>query len=383
MGLSAWKYIRNNKRTCLVLIIALGLTFAAMYLVNFLLMVTEVSFRPIYLEMPEKVVFADLTPETMGVDLSKVPDEEVNAVIAKAREETAEKLKALDGVENVWYTQVLNASYNAVFGMTGFSFPLLTPEQIPEYLEHMDAKLVEGKLPSEDGEILCDSTILKNQNLSVGDWFMENVYGKVFRISGVIESEIMACVGMPNGFNNTGWYFVVLVDEEHSDFRELAESVGIRLSVYDNVDDRISGQEAMKTEVKGVVDKVSSVILLVVMIFLAVSVLVAYISFMRNRVNEYCLYASIGFSRKEIYGMILREMGILFGTGILIGTLSSAIGMALMDLLLIHPQGLRSDWWDLGQMGAILTAFTAIIGVLQIPVLVTVHSIRTVDLMDD
>ena len=38
-GLSASKYIRNNKRTCSVLIIALALTFMAMYIINYLLKV--------------------------------------------------------------------------------------------------------------------------------------------------------------------------------------------------------------------------------------------------------------------------------------------------------------------------------------------------------
>ena len=67
-GLSASKYIRNNKRTCFVLIIALALTFMAMYIVNYLLKVTEESFKPPLLELPKHVTYADLTPQALGID---------------------------------------------------------------------------------------------------------------------------------------------------------------------------------------------------------------------------------------------------------------------------------------------------------------------------
>ena len=377
-GLSASKYIWNNKRTCFVLIIALGLTFTAMYLVHYLLKVTEESFKPIYLEQPKKVIHADLTPETMGVSADSSGEAREDA-----RNDVIDRLKSVDGIRDVYYTQVLNATYNAVFGMTGFKFPLVEAEKIPEYLDHVGAKLVEGEMPSGEGEILCDSVILKNQKLSVGDWFMIDSYGKVFKVVGVIESDDMFCIGTPNGFNNTGWYFIILTDEDHADFQKLAESIGIHVTELDKVDDVVTNRESFRSDVMDLVDSVSRVILLVVMIFLAISVLVAYISFMRNRVNEYCLYASIGFSRREIYGMIMREMGILFGIGILFGGICSVAGMALMDALLIHPQGLISAWWYPGQLGASLAAFAAIIGLLQIPILITVHNIRTVDALDD
>ena len=109
----------------------------------------------------------------------------------------------------------------------------------------------------------------------------------------------------------------------------------------------------------------------------------AYISFMRNRVNEYCLYASIGYSKKEIYGMIMREMGIMFGVGVFLGALSAIVTMAVLDAALIRPAGLLSAWWYPQHIISILAAYAAVVGVLQIPILVTVFRIRTIDLMED
>ena len=382
-GLSASKYIRNNKRTCFVLIIALALTFMAMYVVNYLLMVTGESFKPIYLEMPKKVTYLAVTAETLGVNAEDYPDGGYGKATAESRNELMNRLKQTDGIRDAYYNQVLNARYSAVFGSTGFSFPLVEPEKIPEFLEHFNAELIEGEMPKGDGEILCDSVIMKNASFSVGDWFFENIYGKTFKVVGVISSPEMVCIGTPNGYNNTGWYITILTDEAHSDFSKIADQLGLKLNALDSVDDAVHNRESFKEDVEDVMDSVNSVILLVVIIFLAISVLVAYVSFMRNRVNEYCLYASIGYSKKEIYGMIMREMGIMFGVGVFLGALSAIVTMAVLDATLIRPAGLLSAWWYPQHIISILAAYAAVVGVLQIPILVTVFRIRTIDLMED
>lgn len=67
--LSALKFIKNNKRQVFVMVLALGLTFMAMYVLHFILMTTQESFQTIYLTMPEKITFAELTGETLGLYL--------------------------------------------------------------------------------------------------------------------------------------------------------------------------------------------------------------------------------------------------------------------------------------------------------------------------
>ena len=381
--LSASKYIRNNKRTCFVLIIALGLTFMAMYVVNYLMMVTNESFAPVCLEMPKKITYANLSAETLGVDTENIPEDEQSEAVKKARNDTLEKIKQIDGVRNAYYTQVLNADYSAVLGRIGYEFPLVDPEVIPEILDHMGAKLEDGRMPSGAGEILCDTVIMKNNNLSIGDWFLERGYGKAFKVVGTLSSEFRFCIGTPNQYNNTGWYFVILTDTEHSDFGKIAGELGIKTSELDTIDDVNGYRDFYRNEVENVTEGVIFAVLLVVMIFLAISVLVAYISFMRNRMNEYCMYTSIGYSKREVYGMIMREMAIIFGSGILLGVICSAIGMWLMDLLLIHPQGLISSWWYPKHFASIIAALIAIVGVLQIPILIMVHNVRTIDRIED
>ena len=67
-SLSAWKYIRNNKKSVGVLVMAISLAFAAIYLIYFLLMPTVESFVPILLEMPKHETYIQLSDGAYGLD---------------------------------------------------------------------------------------------------------------------------------------------------------------------------------------------------------------------------------------------------------------------------------------------------------------------------
>ena len=383
-GLSAVKYIKNNKRTCAVLLVALSLTFMAMYIVNYLLMTTEESFKVVMLELPKKVSYADLSASTLGVVPSEYEDDEaLHEAMNEARENFAEKLEEEPGVGNVVYTQIINSVYEGIIGQIYYECPLLSKEDIPGYLSHMGAELVDGRMPENDGDILVDSVVMKNQGYVLGGPFMENAYGETFKVCGVIKSDYMACVGLPNGFTNSGWYFVVPHDEDNADFEKLAKKAGITTSGKDDIIDIGTYRKFYDTEVIETIDKAVNMIILVIIIFLTVSVIVAYVSFMRNRLNEYCLYASLGYAKKEIYGMIMREMLIIFAAGVFIGMLLSLGLMAVFDAGAIEPKGLVSKWFYPGHLLKIGTALCCIVGILQLPILVSIHSIKTIDMMED
>ena len=87
---------------------------------------------------------------------------------------------------------------------------------------------------------------------------------------------------------------------------KLNKELGITITSEDDIDDIDDYHRLYKDNVKGDIESIINIIVIAVMIFLMISILVAYVSFMRNRVNEYCLYASLGYSRKEIYGMIIK-----------------------------------------------------------------------------
>ena len=384
--LSATGYIKNNKRTCFVLILALGLTFMAMYIIAFILGATTESFRPIIFEYPRRISFAEVTTNAYSVKRSDYETiEEYAEAYGKEDKAFFEALSNDPDVTRVYDTQFLNATYNGVIGGIGYEFPLLPAEEIPFVAEHLGTVLTSGRMPEGEGEVVIDEIILKNGKMKIGDWFLENSYGQVFKVVGTLRSDGMACLGTPRGSYNNGWGFVVLCNDNSKDFTKLAAKYGVHVSEEngDNISDAVTYKELWDKNIAGTIDSVMKVILLVVMIFLTISVLIAYISFMRNRVNEYCLYASIGYSKGEIYGMIMREMIILFLSGIVLGVITSLGMMKLLDMTVMEPRGLVSAWFMKDQLGRILGAFAVIVGILQIPVMLSVHKIKTIDLMED
>ncbi len=384
--LSANKYIRNNKRICFVLILALALSFAAMYVVAFLLNATTESIKPIAFELPKKMSFASINNPSYNVDRADFADvKEYAAALRKAKEQFFADLNADPDVEKVYDTQVLKAPYFGVVGGIGYEFPLLEAEELPIVMKHFGAELIEGRMPSGDGELLIDEKVMKNGRMKVGDWFREDSYGEVFHVVGIIRSKEMICMGTPRGSFNNGWGYVVLCNEKSADFRKLAAKYGVTVSEEngDSVSDIRDYREMYENGFKKVIDSVITGILMVVMVFLSISVVVAYVSFLRNRVNEYCLYASIGYSKGEIYGMLMREMGIMFLAGIVLGVVFSIALMGAMNAILIVPKGLAVKWFMKDQVLRILGAFAVIVGALQIPAMISINSIKTIDLMED
>ena len=81
--------------------------------------------------------------------------------------------------------------------------------------------------------------------------------------------------------------------------------------------------------------------------------------------------------------MLMREMGIMFLAGIVLGVVFSIALMGVMNALLIVPKGLTVKWFMKDQVLRILGAFAVIVGALQIPAMISINSIKTIDLMED
>lgn len=381
--LSALKFVKNNKKQVWVMIIALSLTFMTMYIINFLLMSTKESFKALFLEEPKRVACLDLTPDTMGVKREAyTSDDEYNSAVDQARQRLIEDIKKQDGIRDAIFTQTLRANYQGVVGSIGYDFPLFSQDQISEYADHMGARLIEGRMPEGDGEVLVDEKVLKNQKMKVGGYFNETSFGQNFKVVGVLESDYMVCVGTPMGYTNSGWYIIVLCDGAGADMTKVLGEIGIIPTEYDTVFDSVYWADLYEEMVIEQLDGALLAIFFVVIIFLAISIVVAYVSFMRSRVNEYCLYASIGFGRKEVYGMIMREILIIFGISIILGIVVAAVVMIGFGNFILEPMGLLYQYLYPEHQFRILAAFAAIIGFLQIPVSATINSIKTIDVIE-
>lgn len=382
--LSALKFIRNNKRQVWLLIIALALSFMTMYLINFLFMASEESFRPICLTQPKKVTYINVSNDAFGIFPEDYEDAgEMEVVFKERKDKFMEDLKEYPGVTDAYETQVLICNYNGIAGGIGYPFPLVEPDMVEPFIEHMGAKLVEGRMPEGYGEILIDSMVLKNQSVKVGDYFMEDNYGRSFKIVGALESDCFVSVGTPQGFTNAGWYITVLGDESTSDMSKVIEDLGGKVTANVSILDSNTRKEYFETDFVAVLENMVLGVILVVTVFLTIAIVVAYVSFMRSRVNEYCLYSSIGYSKKDIYAMMMRELILIFAISIGLGIILTIVSMILLGENLLAYLGLLYKFYYSEQIFRQVAVFATIVGVLQIPMLVTLYKIRTVDLIEE
>ena len=383
MKLSAWKYIKNNKKTAGVMVIALAFSFMAMYLIYMLLITAVECEKPVKLEFPKKVTMFNLSDQSMGIQREDYEDSDgYDEAVEKRREELLEIFKTTPGVKDAFYEESIICPYTPVVAQAQARGPLMEAEQIPSYMEHIGAILTDGRLPKEDGEILVDEVLMKNQKMEIGDWFVKDWYGESFKIVGTIQSDYMAVVGTPKNHSNTGFYFFLLTDETMKDFRTVLKENGITLTNEDRISDVESGLTDYK-ENENVIGTCVSTICIVIMIFLPIALIVSYLSIMRDRVSEYCLYASIGFSKSEIYGMMMREALIMFGMGIVLGlSLSFGVGYVVKSIV-IDSRGLGGRLFCPEQIYKILADFVIVIGILQIPMVTGIMKIRTIDAIEE
>ena len=373
--LSAVKFIKNNKKQVAVIVIALTLSVMGIYLIGSILASTKESFRPVIVEGSKRQMYLELSYDTLvkaGGEDKKTMEGLYSVVI--------EKLEQLPEVKKAFFSEWTTFSIKALLGNLGTEMPLLKPEDIPLYLTHMKSKLVDGRLPEQDFEIALDSAVMRNQSYKIGDKLGNNLW----TIVGVVEGPYYACVVTTAHGHNNGYGLIILNEEGVSGAKELFEKIGVPLSNLDSIsNDAQKGSDMFQKEVVDEIDGSLQAIILGTIFLLAVSVTVAYNSYMRNRVNEYCLYASLGYSRLEVYRMILREIAILFGAGIVLGFAVAGGMIALIDVFLMHPLGLIPVYIDTELIGLILASMAAVIGILQFPALLSVHRIRTIDMLED
>lgn len=378
--LSAMNYIRNNKRRAAVLIVSLALYLVIVYLTQFILSSGTESFKKILSEDTKKMQLVGLPDSTFNIDREAYDSEEaVREAYAEAIELLMERLREQPGVKTVQKTQQMGVTIYALIGQYSFSFPLADEAFLKNYMEHMGATLKEGELPDAPGEIILADGIMQNAGLTLG----QKLSDKDYQIVGIAESDSYFGGGITVPNKEYAERVCVLSDGSIEDMSALLRNMGYEFS--DN-EASIFDYKVGNAEYEDVFAEVETPAKLVfrgVMIIMAVMLFLVYTTMLRDRHGEWCLYCSIGYSRKEIYFSILREMIFYFMVAVIAGTALTVIGMVTVDVLLIAPMGLACNYLDYSVMGEIVCGYAIVFALLQLPIRLALYKIRTVDAMEE
>ena len=378
--LSAMNYIRNNKRRAAVLIVSLALYLVIVYLTQFILSSGTESFKKILSEDTKKMQLVQLPDSAFGITRDEMESEDAaKAAYTEAEALLMERLREQAGVKAVQKAQSMGVTIYALIGQYSFSFPLGDEEFVKVYMEHMGATLKEGEMPDAPGEIILADGIMKNAGLTLG----QKLSDKDFQIVGIAESDTYFGGGIMVPEKDYSRPICVLSDGSIKDMGALLRKMGYEFS--DN-EARIYDYKAGNADYEDVFAEVETPANLVfkgVMIVMAIMLLLVYTTVLRDRHGEWCLYCSIGYSRKAIYFSILREMLFYFVVAVVVGTVLTIIGMVAVDALLIAPMGLACKYLDVSVMGEIVCGYAVVFALLQLPIRFALHKIRTVDAMEE
>lgn len=382
--LSAMKYVKNNKRRIAVLVVSLALSFMLTYLTNFLLLATEETCRVCAVYNMEKIQYAYLTGSTLGIDVDNVQGDEFNEQYREKNLKLSEALRKYDGVNETYYTQVLFNYIDMSFGSWGVQIPLMEKDDISAIFEHWGIKLAEGRMPENAGEIVLDKAAMSNGGYVCGNYFEENQYEKAYKIVGVLESDRYIGYGIQNPEKSIVEMHMILSDGSIDNLSRLLELEGINTKIgADNIFDVEHGQEDVQINITNAIGTSTTIIYVVITVIMFLSLYIVYTMYLRDRHNEWCLYCSIGFSRKEIYKAIMRELLFTIGLAIVVGIAITVIGAFGVDKLLLSSKGIKCRYIYPGTFAEILCTYVLLVGLLQLPVRLALHKIKTVDAIDD
>ena len=340
--LSAMKYVKNNKRRIAVWVVSLALSFMLTYLTNFLLMATEETARVCAVDNMEKIQYAYLMGSNLGIDVDTLSDEEINKPYRERNLELSKALKKYDGVKETYYTEVLYNNIDMSVGSWGVEIPLMEKEEVSAIAEHWGIKLAEGRMPENAGEIVIDKAAMSNGGYICGDYLDELNYEKSYKIVGVLDSDRYIGYGIKNPDNIRVEMHMILSDGSIDDLSKILEQEGIKTKFgFDNVYDKVYGEKEIQRNITDVIGTSTTIVYVVITVLMFLSLYIVYTMYLRDRHNEWCLYCSIGFSRKEIYKAIMRELLFTVCLAVAIGMVLTVIGAFSVDMLLFSSKGVK------------------------------------------
>ncbi len=380
----AFYYIKNNKRRVSVLVVSLAMFFIITYMSMFLLSTTSETFRSVLTESTKYIQYILLTDKDLDIDAGILQDgiteEDYMDAVNKKYNSIKGDFKKCKGIEDVFIVQTEYAYVTSIVGNYYIEIPMTNKKQMDILLKHMGAELADGRLPEKKDEVVLDRKIIKNHGYKKGDTLNRN---SDVKIVGIIECDYYFGCGIANNNKTfTNPELCVVTDGTVHNLEKTIEKQGVILENSEFID-LANGEKKLQDEIIDTISGSTNFIFAGIMVIVAILVVIVNISYMRDRRSEWCLYSSIGYSRKAVYYSILREMLFVFVTALLTAAVVSIILMKLLDIFLITELGLTCLYFISETLIEILCAYIALFGILQIPVRFEIYKIKTIDAIDD
>ncbi len=372
--LSPWPYIRNNRVRTTALVISLAVFILMMYVVNYVIGGID---EPFYASDVAPYERLQIVSSYLGMVSSdyQTNEEYLEDAWVRARK-TCELLKKEDGVVDAkpfaWQDVVLKS----VIGNSSVECYLFgNTSDCEDFIKHMDAKLVSGRLPEKAGEVLVDKKLQKNHSNDNG---LFEYMGSKYEVVGTVDSDYYLAFGIQQPGENDINILVMIEEGSTVSGKELMEKLGYDVFYFRTLrSTKIAHEDSI-----GSMDVVQTLLTVVSGALLLICVSVVLALHIMDRHNEWCLLNSIGFSTGEIYVMALKEILICIAIAVVVGAVLCFMVIFGLKTFLYDPIGICIKTWRPAAIPRICVVFLALIGFAQIPIFNGMRKIQTIDTIE-
>ena len=239
-----------------------------------------------------------------------------------------DQLMKIEGVK-----LVSPVGYYIQSGNSGLGMEIVEGVEFDSYSTITGAKIVEGRSPQTDQEVMIDEFKALHNKLAVGSDIQ--VFGEIKKVAGIYSPQVGSRIKMPlsalqSALSADGKCFEILVKVTDPDKQD---------DVRKRILDKLPGNEVLLTrdigvgvgrEIPGIKGFVRAVLVLSVIVS-ALVILLAMYTTITERTREIGILKSLGASKGFIIGVIEKEALTISLIGVLVGLVISMIAAWVLE----------------------------------------------------
>lgn len=265
-----------------------------------------------------------------------------------------EKISKDNNVDNV--IPLINENgivqYTGIFGEMSISVLNLYKNDISKFVDTLNIKLVEGKLPSEN-EIMLPKKYVLEAKLKLGDYIGSEVSSSYtikgkFKICGITDGPVMTAVISDNKASiarDTVMKHSILFSVKDLKNKTLIDYLSKNAPKNIIITDYYSAKKTL-TDMIDSINSLSFILATIIIFVMCISLgNLNYISFI-NRKYEFGVLSTIGYKKSSLYFKLWKETAFVCLIGYILGIILTTLAAFIINLIVLEPRGQFIPLWS-------------------------------------
>jgi putative ABC transport system permease protein len=305
--------------------------------------------------------------------------------------ETVEKIKNDDSVENAYPILLEYTVINNIFGTTSGYVAFMEEADIREIFDDFSLTVTEGRLPEENSyELIMHEDMLKNKGLSVGDTFGsavdegEQIDGK-YMITGAFSGDSYMAFGTKSyrqkeleelglDFKNTTFGLLVTPKTDLDTMNNMLDTMGHDETAAMTLS---YAKETLQENISSI-KFLMFVIVIVIAVSISAAVCIVLETIYNDRMEEFGILYAIGYKKSWLFKNIIAEIMALVFVSWILGLILSYGVLSLVAKSVFEPMG---QMLSIVSIQSLLYTIIVMVVFVVVTILVTILKFAKKDLI--